>query len=94
MNRDQISYITLIGVHSTMYLVHPNYYKCRVTTIYIYVDNTMEVHLALPGLSLTYPLAVPLLQDLSAQSAQSGGLGGHISSLVKFVLLGQCLRLK
>ena len=27
----QISYMTLIGVHSTMHLVHPNYYHVAMT---------------------------------------------------------------
>ena len=31
MNRDQNSYLIVIGVHSIMHLMHPNY--CQITSI-------------------------------------------------------------
>ena len=35
VNYQQISYMTLIGMHSTMHLVHPN--LCHVTTMCVCV---------------------------------------------------------
>ena len=38
----QISYMALIGVHSTVHLMHPN--QCHVTTTYMYKYTVFLLH--------------------------------------------------
>ena len=42
VNYQQSSYLTIIGMHLTMHLMHPNY--CQITIMYVCVHVHVHVH--------------------------------------------------
>ena len=72
MNRDQNSYLTVIGVHSIMHLMHTNY--CKITSI-----NTVGL-----GVSALYTVGVynMVIQDTTSGAHEEKERINHIQTVV------------